>query len=138
MSSILIDRRFPCGGKPVPDKSAKKAPRLVLGLGASPLATAAAVAFRADGWEVAIVTGGEDARRLAVRGRAHVLVLAAGGNLLETAKLVTALPKRTKVVLVGPDAELATASGYLGAAFVVEAGGVAALADAVRTVGPCS
>jgi hypothetical protein len=134
MSPILIDPRSPYGSKPTSDKSPKKFPRVVIGLGESPFATKAAAQLRALGWEVTTAASGEEARRLAVRGKAHALVLGLCGDLLATAKVVTALPKRTKVVLVGPTADPGQeqASTFLGAAFVAESDGVGGLVEAVR------
>ena len=141
MGITLTEQRLtggPCGIRNVPDNEAKRSPRLVIGIGCSPLAMRVAARFRSEGWEVAITGTGEEARRLAVRGRASVLVLpVTAGSLLATAKLVTALPRRTQVILVGPegDADLERASLFLGAAtFVAETGGVDSLVEAVGRV----
>lgn len=137
MCTTVAEKRAissPYGMKSAPDVGVKKPPRLVLGLGGSPLAAAAAAALRARGWEVCIAATGEEGRRVAVRSRAHVLVLpVTAARLLHTAKLLTALPKRMRVVLVGerPEAALMRASAYLGAAFVAETNGVGALIEAV-------
>lgn len=127
-----------CGTKTGSEKMTKKAPRLVIGLGDSAFAAQAAARLRGLGWDVTTAACGEEARRLAVRGKAHALVLPAEGRLLVTAKLVTALPRRTKPVLVGPEAneELARVSSYLGAVYVAEADGVGALVDAVLGTAP--
>jgi hypothetical protein len=137
MCPTVVEKRslsVPCGVKAASDKG-NKSPRLVIGLDGNQLAGEAASRIRELGWEVGIARAGEDARRLAVRSKAQVLVLGlTEGNVLNTAKLVTALPKRTKVVLVGPagNAGLEQASRYLGAAaFVGESAGVQPLVEAV-------
>jgi hypothetical protein len=105
----------------------------VIGLGESAFATSVADEFRDRGWEVVTAAGGEEARRLAVRGKAHAVILSAEGRLLDTAKQVTALPRRTKAVLIGAVAneELERVSSYLGATYVAETDGIGPVVEAV-------
>ena len=113
----------------------RKAPRLVLGLGAGPLAKAVEAHFTTDGWEVCRAETPAEAGRLAHRKRATAVVLMADAlpesGLLSCVKLLAVRPG-CRVVLVGPEgdrrrrfARLAGAAGYLpdgvGAAAVVRA-----------------
>jgi len=141
MSPTVVDRRansFTSGIKAAQDKNARVSPRMVIGLNGSAFAAKAAVEFRGLGWEVVHAGTGEEARRLAVRGRAQALVIGVDeGGLLDAAKLLTALPRRTKAVITAPvsDPALVRASLYLGAAFVAESDGIPALVKAV--IGNC-
>ncbi len=83
------------------------APRVVLGVGVAG-GPGLAEMFHDRGWEVLPAVSAADARRLAVRARAAVAVLAADGDadgesgVLSCAKLMRGNP-RLRVVLVGPD-----------------------------------
>jgi hypothetical protein len=137
MSATAVEKRvntFTSSITATPDTNARVAPRLVIGLNGSPFAAKAAAEFRGFGWEVILTGTGEEARRLAIRNRAKALVIGVDeGGLLHAAKLLTALPRRTKAVLTAPvaDGALKRASRYLGAAFVAEDDGVGALVRVV-------
>ena len=115
----------------------RKAPRLVLGVGAGPLAKAVEAHFHGLGWDVCRAETAADAGKLAARKRAAAVVLAADAlpesGLLSCTKLILQRPG-CRVVLVGPAcgrlsryAKLAGAASYLpdgvGAAAVVRAVG---------------
>ena len=125
--------RTPC---PSRDAARKKAPRLVLGVGGSPLAAAVGDHFRRLGWDVAVAATPAEAGRLTLRGKAAAGVLAvnpaAESGLLTCAKLTAARPQ-ARVVLVGPDCDrTARFARYAGAAGYLPAGvGAAAVARAV-------
>ena len=113
--------------------SVKKAPRVVLGLGHSGYAIAAATQLRAAGYDVTLTASNEEARRAAIRARASVVIVRVAAlepaQLLDAAKLMTAMPKKARVILVGP-------VGHPGlermtAGRVCESEGVAALLRAV-------
>lgn len=137
VSSCVLGKR-PVGitggvAKAGTERNGKKVPRLVVGLGDSEFAARVAAEFRGLGWDVTTTAGGEEARRLAVRGKANAVIVRADSGLLDTAKLVNALPRRTRAVLVGAAAneELERVSSYLGACYVAEKAGVGALVKAV-------
>ncbi|MGL4423918.1 MAG: hypothetical protein ACRCZF_24905 [Gemmataceae bacterium] len=119
----------------VPRVAAKKAPRVVLGLGNSGYAHAVASQLRAIGFDVMATAPGEEARRAAVRTRASVVVFHVPSTetrdtLLDLAKLTTAVPLKTRVLLVGSrtDAAAGHLAGAIGAAGQVdEAEGAPAL-----------
>ena len=120
-------------------RPAKKSPRVVLGLGVSGYTSAAAAQLKAAGWDVIAAAPGEEARREAVRGKAHVMAirLAADTDVLSAAKVLNALPKKTRLVLVGPadDTDLPRLAVAFGAAAVVsDADGVPALVRAILSV----
>lgn len=115
------------------DRGVKRACRVVLGLGHSGFAVNAAEQLRASGWEVTTAATAEDARRLAVRGRAAAVVVGMADGLAETAKVAVASPRKAKVVVVAParDGRVEREVGFLGAAFAAEADGVARLVKLV-------
>lgn len=121
------------GGTTCVERGPRKACRVVVGLGNSGFTANLVDQLTAAGYEVTRTAGGEEARRQAVRRRAHVMVVPVGDDLLATAKVAAAAPKRAKVVLVAarPDAYSQVAAGFLGAAFAAESDGVGKL---VRTV----
>jgi DNA-binding NarL/FixJ family response regulator len=114
----------------------RKAPRLVLGLGMSGLASAVDAHFRNLGWDVARAPSGEEAGRLAHRHKATAVVLpvesVAESGLLTCAKLTITRPN-ARVVLLGPeDNGLARFARYAGAVGYLPTGaGVAAVVKAV-------
>jgi UDP-N-acetylmuramoylalanine-D-glutamate ligase len=109
--------------------AARRACRVVLGLGHSGFAVNAAEQLRASGWEVTTAATAEDARRMAVRGRAAAVVVGMTGDMTETAKVAVASPRKAKLVVVAParDGRVEQQVGFLGATFAAEADGVARL-----------
>lgn len=125
----------PAGNRGSSESIQRKAPRLVLGLGISGLASAVEAYFRNQGWEVVRKPCAAEAGRYAHSHRATAVVLPvdAGGEsgLLTCAKLGVS-KKKARVVLVGPEderlmryAKLAGAAGYIpgncGTAAIVRA-----------------
>ena len=114
----------------------KKAPRLVLGLGLSGLASAVEAHFRNLGWEVLRSDDGDEAGRQAHRMRTTAVVLsmapATESGLLTCAKIRLTRPT-ARVVLVGPEgqqfARYARFAGAVG--YVPDSASVAAIARAV-------
>jgi DNA-binding NarL/FixJ family response regulator len=117
------------------DATFRSAPRLVLGLGMSGLASAIENHFQMQGWEVVRTTCAAEAGRYARRHRTNAIVLPveAGdeSGLLICAKL-NMLNKRARIILVGPEndrlmnfAKMAGAVGYIpsncGTAAIVRA-----------------
>jgi len=101
MSPTVVEKRSHniLIGSKTPDKVARPTPRLVIGLNGSGFAAKAAAAFRTLGWDVILAGTGEEARRLAIRGRATALVIGVDeAGLLDAAKLLTALPRRTMTI----------------------------------------
>jgi ActR/RegA family two-component response regulator len=112
---------------------ARKALRLVLGLGETPYAKAAEAHFTALGWDVTVAKTAKDARKLALKQRAAAAVLAADlgpeSGWLSSVKLTRSRPG-TRVVLVGKVRtgemeRFATFAGAVG--FVAETEGVCRL-----------
>lgn len=133
-----------CVARGPSDKGGRKVCRVVLGLGQSAFAVRAAELLRAAGWDVQTAVAGEEARRLAVRSRANVVVLPAAddddGGLLATAKLVTAAPRKARVVVVAPapSEPVEQLCEFVGAGFVAEPEGAGQLVRAVIGKGlPC-
>ncbi len=118
------------------DAARRKAPRLVLGLGASPLADAVADHFRTLGWDVTYARSGAEAGWVAHRSKPAAVVLTAD-QLGESGYLTCAKVRLTRpgvrVVLVGPeDAENARRARYAGAVgYLPDTAGPAAVARAV-------
>ncbi len=113
----------------------RKAPRLVLGL-AGELAGVVESHFRGLGWDVTNAATGAEAGRLARRGKATAVVLAAEAaaesGILTCAKLSLVRP-HPRVVLVGPeDQRLMRFARFAGAVgYLPNGAGVAAVARAV-------
>lgn len=114
----------------------RKAPRLVLGLGLSGLASAVETYFRNQGWEVVRLANAAEAGRYAHTHRTTAVILPVEtgdeSGLLTCAKL--ALSKRkSRVVLLGPeDDRLLAFAKHAGAAGYIPANcGVAAIVRAV-------
>jgi DNA-binding NarL/FixJ family response regulator len=124
------------GGRGGVECPRRKAPRLVLGLGVSGLATAVDAHFRSLGWDVARAPSGEEAGRLARRHKATAVVLpvesTTESGLLTCAKLAITKP-HARVVLLGPeDPRLARFARFAGAVGYLPAGaGTAAVVRAV-------
>lgn len=115
------------------DSGWRKRSRLVLGLGATPLARALESYFREQGWDVVHAKSNDELRQLSMRSTAIVMTTESlpETGLLTCAK-VTTTRRRPRVVLLGPEnvrmarfARFAGAVGYLpegcGAAAVVRA-----------------
>jgi ActR/RegA family two-component response regulator len=125
--NLLYPNPTPSGPK------ARKALRLVLGLGETPYAKAAEAHFTALGWDVTVAKTPKEARKLAMKQRASAAVLAADlgpeSGWLSSVKLTRARPG-TRVVLVGKvrTGEMERFAAFAGAAgFVAETEGVCRL-----------
>jgi hypothetical protein len=109
--------------------------RVVLGLGESKLATQLADELRLMGWDVRTAESGEAARQEAVRAPACAVVVPFDSHdELGTAKVVSAVPEESAVVLISPrvcDQAVRFAS-LIGAAMAVESAGVAGIVSAVH------
>ncbi len=109
--------------------------RVVLGLGESKLATQLADELRQLGWHVRTAESGEAARQEAVRAPACAVVVPFDTHdQLDTAKVVSAVPGDSAVVLVSPrvcDRSSRFAS-HLGVAIAAESAGVAGIVSAVE------
>lgn len=115
----------------------KKQKRIVLGLG--PTLTAANIAheLRVAGWDVVTVATGEDARKAAIRnGLCVVAVPFLANDPLATAKVVNAMPKKSKVILVTPTRgdQVEQFAEMMGVPVVVEAEAGLAIPAAVETL----
>jgi hypothetical protein len=111
--------------------------RVVLGLGESKLATQLADELRQLGWDVRTAETGEEARREAVRESAHAVVVPfQSHDQLGTAKVVSAVPGESSVVLVSPSASVQAVrfASLIGVAMAAESGGVAGIVSAVEGV----
>ncbi len=84
-----------------PPTDQKKRTRIVLGLGPTLFAANVAHQFRTLGWDVLTTSTGEDARRAALgQCTAIVVVPYLGNDPLATAKIVNAMPRKSRVVLL--------------------------------------
>lgn len=113
----------------------KKRSRIVLGLGSTNFATEVADEFRLKGWDVQTAEDGEEARRTAVRDSAHAVVVPfEPQDELSTAKVVSAVPEDSSVVLISPRANLQATrfATLIGVAMAVESAGVAGIVSAVE------
>lgn len=109
--------------------------RVVLGLGGSKLATQVADELRLLGWEVRSADSGEAARQEAVRSPACAVVVPYDSHdQLGTAKVVSAVPEDSTVVLVAPSIcdQAVRFASLIGAAMAVESAGVAGIVSAVH------
>lgn len=139
---VVGDRRcvlFPAGAKALRQRDEQTTPTIVIGLCGSAFSARAAAQFRTMGWNVVLCGTPGDARLHAVRTRAHALVVGVDEDgLLDVAKMIQAMPRKTKIVFVAPDYDesLDRASAFLGAGFVTETEGVSSLARAVLGMAP--
>lgn len=118
------------------DAVRRKAPRLVLGLGQSPLSDAVTSHFRALGWHVDHAGTGCEAGRTAHRSKPAAVVIAAdapGESAYLTCAKVRLTRPGCRVVLVGrEDARSAARARHAGAVgYLPDTAGPAAVARAV-------
>jgi DNA-binding NtrC family response regulator len=118
----------------------RNAQHMILGVGETPYAKAAEAHFSSQGWDVSVAKTAKDARKMALRINAAVVVLAADlgpeSGWLSSVKLTRSRPN-TRVILVGTQrtAELERFAKFAGAAaFVAETEGVCRLVKAVAGV----
>lgn len=112
----------------------KKQKRIVLGLGPTLASANIAHQLRVGGWDVATVANGEEARRAAVRNCTHLVVMPYVQNdALATAKVINAMPRKTKVILViaASDPQVEQFAEMMGVPVVVESGAGIAILTAV-------
>lgn len=115
----------------------KKQKRIVLGLGPTLAAANIAHDLRVAGWDVVTAASGEDARRAAIRnGLCVVAVPYSAVDPLATAKVVNAMPKKSKVILVAAarHAQVDQFAEMMGVPVVVEAEAGTAIPAAVEAM----
>ncbi|QEL18274.1 hypothetical protein [Limnoglobus roseus] len=113
--------------------------RIVLGLGPTLFAANVAHEFRSRGWEALSTATGEDARRYAVANCTSVVLVPYQDNdPLATAKIVNAMPRKTKVVLLTATSNRRAIqlAEMMGIPVVAEAGGVEGVVAAVAGLLP--
>ena len=116
--------------------------RIVLGLGPTLFSANLSYSLRTLGWHVVTTANGEEARRSAVGNGTHVAIVPFVSNdLLVTAKIINAMPSKTKVVMVTitPNERAVQFAEMMGIPVVAESEGVAAIVaaatDSVPVIG---
>ncbi len=123
--------------------SGKKICRAVVGLGLSGYSVHVEAHLRAAGWELHAEPNPELARQYAIHQKAQLVILPlmrdAHGSVLLTTKIVMAMPRKSRIVLVADnlDADVLRLAAVTGAAVVTEAQGVSALLAAIVSPKTC-
>ena len=131
MKPTITNMGLLCRNRPT-DK--KKLKRIVLGLGLTNLAHSLAQQLRHREWDVQIASTAEEARRASVRKSVCAVVVPFEPNdPLATAKVVNAVPTKSRVILLASSAtdQARQFADMIGVTFVSDTDDISAIVDAM-------